>query len=129
MPDNKTVMICDDEHDVLATYAAILKIDYSVVTTSSGSQCIETFIQKRQNGERIHVILIDFKLGDMTGEDVARRIKELNGTRIILISAYDIKDNLINELKSENIIVEFMHKPVSYSTLREAVKKVIQKSE
>ena len=65
----------------------------------------------------------------MTGEDVARRIKELNGTRIILISAYDIKDNLINELKSENIIVEFMHKPVSFSTLREAVKRVIQKSE
>ncbi|HEX9317745.1 MAG TPA: response regulator [Nitrososphaeraceae archaeon] len=126
MPEiTKTVMICDDEHDVLATYAAILKTDYSVIMTSSGSQCIESFIQKKERGEPVHVILLDFKLGDMTGEEVARRIKVLNGTRIILISAYDIKDDHINELKKGNIIVEFIHKPVSFSILKEVVKRVI----
>jgi response regulator RpfG family c-di-GMP phosphodiesterase len=130
MPENaKTVMICDDERDALATYAAILKTDYSIIMTSSGGQCIESFIQKKKNGEPVHVILLDFKLGDMTGEEVARRIKLLNGTKIILISAYDIENGHINELKKDSIIVEFIHKPVGFSILREVVKRVIQKAE
>jgi len=119
-------MICEDERDVLVTYASILKLDYLVVPTSSGSQAIETFVQRKQDGQAIHVVLVDFKLGDMTGDEVARKIKVLNGTKIVLISAYEIDDSLVNALKRDNVIVEFLKKPVSFETLRDSIGRVIQ---
>lgn len=122
----KTVMICDDEQDVLLTYAAMLKLDYTVVTTSSGSECIKSYFQRKQDGQTVHVILVDFKLGDMTGDEVARKIKLLNGTKIVLISAYDIDDNVVNALKEDNVIVEFLKKPVTFTALREAINRIVQ---
>jgi CheY-like chemotaxis protein len=100
-------MICDDEQDVLLTYAAMLKLDYTVVTTSSGSECIKSYVQRKQDGQTVHVILVDFKLGDMTGDEVARKIKLLNGTKIVLISAYDIDDNVVNALKEIMLLSSF----------------------
>jgi len=92
-------MICDDEQDILLTYAAILEEDYSVITTSSGRQCLDTYVYHKKNGDAIHLILLDYKLPDMTGDQVAKSIMMLNGTNIILISAYQLKDKLIDELK------------------------------
>ena len=39
---------------------------------------------------KILLILLDYKLGDMLGNSVARKIKENNGIKIILISARDL---------------------------------------
>jgi hypothetical protein len=40
----------------------------------------------------------------MMGDSVARTIKEYNGTKIILILAYDLDNELINELKDNSYI-------------------------
>ena len=45
----------------------------------------------------------------MFGDSVARKIKEYNGTKIILISAYDLDDVMVKDLE-ENKYVE---KPIS----------------
>jgi len=119
-------MICDDEQDILLTFASILEMDYSVVTTSSGNQCLKTFTQRKQDGQTIHLLLVDFKLGDMTGDELAREIKVLNGTKIILISAYEIDEKVIRQLKNDNVIVEFLKKPVNIPMLRETISRVIQ---
>ena len=125
----KTVMICDDEQDILVTFASILEMDYSVVTTSSGNQCMKTFIQRKQDGQKIHLLLVDFKLGDMTGDELAREIKILNGTKIILISAFEIDEKVISQLKNDDVIVEFLKKPVNIPMLRETISRVIQSDE
>jgi response regulator RpfG family c-di-GMP phosphodiesterase len=77
-------MICDDEQDILLTYAAILKEDYSVITTSSGKQCVDTYVQRKKNGQAINLILLDFKLPDMTGDRVAKDIMLVNGMERVL---------------------------------------------
>jgi DNA-binding NtrC family response regulator len=118
-------MICDDENDILLTYAAILENNYSVITTSSGRQCVETYARRKKNGEAIHLILLDFKLPDMTGDQVAKEIMLLNGTSIVLISAYQLDSKWIEELKRNKLIVEFLSKPVSVSSLRETVDRAI----
>ena len=124
----RTVMICDDEQDILLTYAAILKEDYSVITTSSGKQCVDTYVQRKKNGQAINLILLDFKLPDMTGDKVAKDIMLLNGTSIVLISACQLDSKLIDELKRNKLISEFLSKPVSVSSLRETVNRVIADS-
>ena len=55
-------MICENEPDLLLTYTAMLSSEYSVITTSSGMQCLETYVQKKNDGQTIDIILLDYKL-------------------------------------------------------------------
>ncbi|MFZ0405563.1 MAG: hypothetical protein WAL79_07040, partial [Nitrososphaeraceae archaeon] len=77
----------------------------------------------------ITVILLDFRIGEVTGDKLARDIKEINGAKIILISAYEINHDLIQRLKDERVIVEFVSKPVSLDTLKRIITKTIVKDD
>jgi response regulator RpfG family c-di-GMP phosphodiesterase len=119
-------MICENEPDLLLTYTTMLNPEYSVITTSSGKQCLDTFVQKKNDGQTIDIILLDYKLGDMNGELVAKAIMAFNWTtRIILISAYEIDPETIRELFRNKIIVGFLNKPFSPTLLKECIKKSI----
>ena len=82
-------------------------------------------VKENNQGNKIHLILLDYKLGDMFGDSVARKIKEYNGVKIILISAYDLDDPLIKELQENNYISKCIEKPVHLSNLMETIADTI----
>lgn len=120
-----TLLICDDEPDLLELYAAMLSDDYKIVKASSGEECIRKYIEMKEKMGDITVILLDFRIGEVTGDKIARDIKEINGTKIILISAYVIDYDLIQRLKDERVIVEFVTKPISLDTLKRIIAETI----
>jgi two-component system, sporulation sensor kinase E len=120
-----TLLICDDEPDLLELYAAMLSEDYKIVKASSGEECIRKYIEMKEKMGDITVILLDFRIGEVTGDKVARDIKEINGAKIILISAYEIDHDLIQRLKDERVIVEFVSKPITLDTLKRIIAKTI----
>ena len=122
-----TLLICDDEPDLLELYAAMLSDDYKIMKASSGEECIRKYIETKEKMDDITVILLDFRIGEVTGDKVARDIKEINGAKIILISAYEINPDLIQRLKDEGVIVEFVSKPISLDTLKRIISKTILK--
>jgi response regulator RpfG family c-di-GMP phosphodiesterase len=124
-----TLLICDDEPDLLELYAAMLSEDYKIVKASSGEECIRKYIEMKEKMGDITVILLDFRIGEVTGDKVARELKEINGAKIILISAYEINHDLIQRLKDERVIVEFVPKPVSLDTLKRIIAKTIVKDD
>jgi two-component system, sporulation sensor kinase E len=120
-----TLLICDDEPDLLELYAAMLSGDYKIVKASTGEECIRKYIEMKEKTGDITVILLDFRIGEATGDKVARDIKEINGAKIILISAYEIDNDLIQRLKDERVIVEFVSKPITLDTLKRIIAKTI----
>ena len=120
-----TLLICDDEPDLLELYASMLSEDYKIMKASSGDECIRKYIEMKEKMEDITVILLDFRIGEMTGDMVARDIKEINGAKIILISAYEIDQDLIQRLKDERVIVEFVSKPITLDNLKRIIAKTI----
>ena len=120
-----TLLICDDEPDLLELYAAMLSEDYRIIKASSGDECIRKYIEMKEKMEDITVILLDFRIGEMTGDVVARNIKEINGAKVILISAYEIQRDLIQRLKDERVIIEFVPKPITLDTLKRIIAKTI----
>ena len=119
------LLICDDEPDLLELYAAMLSDDYKIVKASSGEECIRKYIEMKEKMGDITVILLDFRIGEATGDKVARDIKEINGAKIILISAYEIDHDMIQRLKDERVIVEFVSKPITLDTLKRIIAKTI----
>lgn len=123
--EKKTVMVCDDEQDLRLLFGLTLKLKYNVIQVESGKNCIEKYIEEKNRGNKIHLILLDYRLGDMLGDTVARKIKAYNGVKIILISAYDLDQALIKELEERKFIVEFIEKPIEPANLIEIVARTI----
>jgi len=124
-PGKKTVMICDDERDLLELFRLALKIKYNVILVSSGEDCIDKYIDEKNQGNKIHLILLDYRLGGMFGDSVARKIKEYNGTKIILISAYDLDGELVKDLEENKYIAKYIEKPIFINSLIELVADTI----
>jgi CheY-like chemotaxis protein len=124
--EQKTVMICDDDPDLLNLFGMVFKSKYNVILVSSGKDCIERFIEENNRGNKIHLILLDYRLSDISGESVTRKIKEHNGTKIILISAYNIDDSLLKELEESNCITNYVKKPICLSILTKLVEETIR---
>ena len=121
----KTVMICDDEQDLRLLFGLILRLKYNVIQVESGKNCIEKYVEEKNRGNKIHLILLDYRLGDMLGDAVARKIKEYNGTKIILISAYDLDNAFVKELEENKYIVKYIEKPIEPANLIEIVARTI----
>jgi CheY-like chemotaxis protein len=125
MSPRKTVMICDDEADLLYLFRFALEPAYDVLAAESGKSCIEKFIEVKQKGTKVYVILLDYKLGDMQGDVVACKIHELNGIKTFLISAYELEQTLINNLIESRCIIDVMRKPIRIPAMIKEVEKVI----
>jgi len=125
VPVKKTVMICDDEQDLLLLFGLALESKYNVVQVGSGEDCIEKYLEEMNRRNKVHLILLDYRLGDMFGDSVARTIKQYNGTKIILISAYDLDSALVKELEDNEYIVKYVKKPIELTDLIELVANMI----
>ena len=123
--EKKTVMICDDERDLLELFGKALQTKYNVILVDSGEDCIDKYIDEKNQGNKIHLILLDYRLNGMFGDSVARKIKEYNGTKIILISAYDLDGELVKDLEENKYIAKYIEKPIHLTNLIEIIADII----
>jgi CheY-like chemotaxis protein len=122
----KTIMICENEPDVRLLFGLVLGSRYDVIMVDSGEECIERYIEEINRGNKIHLILLDYKLDDMMGDSVARKIKEYSGTKIILNSAYNVDDELIRDLENGNYISKYIQKPFDTDRLTDLVAETVK---
>jgi CheY-like chemotaxis protein len=92
-------MICDDDRDTLDLFVYVFNSRYNVISANSGGECIAKFLEEKNRGNQIHLLLLDYRLSDISGDSVARKIKEYGGTKMIPISASNIDDSLLKELE------------------------------
>jgi DNA-binding response OmpR family regulator len=118
-------MVCDDEIDLLELFQLVLGTEYEVLTADSGKCCIEKYFEeKKVKGKKIDILLLDYRLGDMYGDTVAKKVKELNDVKIIIVSAYELEHEMVEELKQSGYIVDIIKKPVSVRSLMEKIESV-----
>ena len=115
--DKRTILICDEEEEILSIYSNAFYVKYNVVTARSGHECIEKYIEHATRGQKIDLLLVDYGLADMSGSQVAERIKELGGAPVILISSYELDPGLVDDLKERKCIEFALRKPISISSL------------
>jgi len=113
----RTVLICDDEKDILLAFSIELQTKYNVLTAESGEECIKKYLDARRSGRKIDLILLDYKLGDTTGDYVAQKIKELNDVKIIIITAYEVNEGIARDLGDNKLVVDIVQKPIAIDSL------------
>jgi signal transduction histidine kinase/ActR/RegA family two-component response regulator len=116
------VLIVDDDEDVLNLCQRILESQgYDVTISGSGFQAIEIARNKD-----FDLLLVDIKLPDMNGLDIAQMLKEADpGLICVTMTGFSTMDTAINAVKLG--IDEFILKPFTPGELNMAVSKALEK--
>ena len=122
---NKTIMVVDDEPDILTTVGQILKVNgYSVISANDGKECLQKLSELTKTPD---LIVLDIMMPDISGWDVAEKIKEnpewKNIPIVFLTAKGDTMSIGIGELMSEDYIV----KPFDINNLVYRIQKIIEK--
>jgi two-component system, cell cycle response regulator len=81
-PSGQTILVIDDSHDVLESTRQLLENEgHRVVTATGGKSGVEA-----AERERPHLIVVDYYMPEMTGEEVVRQIRERDHTAQIILS-------------------------------------------
>ncbi|GAA4399578.1 hypothetical protein GCM10023187_11680 [Nibrella viscosa] len=112
MVNAKTVLVYDDEEDILELVQRALRTQYRVITRNSLSHVLQD-VQQIQPA----VIVIDYQVNGLTSHDTVLQLKQDSQTAhipIVLFTAYDNIDALARALKTD----AFLGKPFSLKDLR-----------
>ncbi len=118
------ILVVDDEQDICEILQYNLETEgFEVMTANSAEEALELPLQQYS------LILLDVMMGEMSGFQMARRLKDDPATAhipIIFITALDGEDNLVKGL---NIGADdYIAKPLSMKEVKARVRAVIRRT-
>jgi DNA-binding NtrC family response regulator len=118
MTDEPTVLVVDDNEDLLVTFAMILKrCGFYVETAANGASAVDKFKE-----HHFDVTLMDIVMPEMNGVEAFRRIREMQpGATVILMTAYS-EEELVQMAKDEGAH-QIVYKPIRINQLIELIKE------
>jgi len=126
MAESLTALVVDDEPDVCWALETLLLGDrFTVVTVGRGTEALRWL---KESEPACHLILIDAKLSDIEGVDLARRIRTETScvAPLILVSGYFYKDDsLVQETLRTGLVSAFVAKPFRHDEILNAIHAVL----
>ena len=116
----KALVVDDDFNTCDSVTKMLVKVGMRAEWTLSGKEAVLRARQSIEMGDAYHAYIIDWRLPDMNGIEVTRRIRSLNDdTPIIILTAYGWSDIEV-EAKAAGVTA-FCAKPMFMSDLRETL--------
>ncbi len=116
-----TILVCDDEEDVLVSLNQILSFEnHVVIACSSVASALEAL-----KTEPIDVILTDLHMPEMNGLDLAKEIRKINNYIPIIFVSGNTNRELLKQFITLGVN-DFIDKPFSVDDIILAVDRAIQ---
>jgi CheY-like chemotaxis protein len=112
MSNELTILVVDDNEDLLETFAMILKRHgFFVETAENGLSAVDKYKKRR-----FDVALMDIVMPEMNGVEAFRKIKEMHpDATIILMTGYS--DEALLQLARDEGARHIVHKPIKIEQL------------
>ena len=126
MVKKRLIAIVDDEPDILKLFQDFLsKIKgISIFTFTDPFMALE---HVRMNKNEYVLVISDLRMPNLEGVELVKVIKDLNPlVRTILMTAFATKDDLFQDYARQEIINNFLQKPVLLADLYEQVTKELR---
>lgn len=119
--DNGTILIVEDEWKIARFIQMELAHEgYTAVIETNGRRALDRIMQ-----ESFSLILLDVMLPDLDGLEVCRRVRELSGTPIIMLTA---KDDLDTKVQGLDIGADdYLTKPFAIQELLARIRAALRK--
>lgn len=119
MSEKKTILLVDDDIDLLENTAYLIKsIGYDVITAEDGQDAVLKYKDISPD-----LTIMDVKMPKMDGFDAFFKIKQFDPqAKVVLITAFSIDEKKHLKAKSMSLITT-INKPYSFEQLEEVVTK------
>jgi DNA-binding response OmpR family regulator len=116
------ILVADDDADLLdVTTYALRREGYNIVTATDGQQAVEKCAIERPD-----LILLDVGMPRMNGFDVCRRIRETAPTPIIMLTARNDDENVVQGFLTG--ADDYVTKPFSHRQLAARIRAVLNRT-
>lgn len=121
---NKTILIVDNEEDILKVLSAILEDEgYQTYTANSGMKAISLFVEKN-----IDIVLADLKMPVMSGMELFQHLRSANArVAFIIMTAYGSIESAVSAMKDG--VLNYLIKPLNYEELFIILERAVREQE
>ena len=125
MSENKTILIVDDEPDIVNLTEKILKLGkFNTLTCNNGKEALKVIEDKYSE---ISLVLLDLMMPGVTGMEVLRTIKSNDMFKHILVILFTVKSFKEDIKKGKEMGADgYITKPFSGKQLLEYVNNIFE---
>lgn len=118
-----TLLVVDDEPEVLHSVHDLLRLEYRVLTCERGTDALKVL----ESQEPIQVVMSDQRMPGMTGVDVLRHAKRIrpDATRLIFTAYADVK--AVIDAINQGSVYRYIMKPWDPDELQAVVRQAVEK--
>ncbi len=126
MADKNSILICDDEPDIVSLVKRFLQLDhFDTLTCSNGKEALKTL---EESYEEIALMLLDIMMPGMSGFEVLRTIKSKETYKDIKVILFTVKSFKEDKEKGNELGADgYITKPFSGNELREYIKNILNR--
>jgi len=122
MTHRHTILVVDDEADVLRSVKDLLRLDYKVLTTTRAVEAIEIL-----KNEEVHVVMTDQRMPEMTGVEFLHRLRGAHPDAIrLLFTGYADIHAVIDAINQGNVF-RYITKPWDPEELQSIIKQACER--
>ena len=120
----KTILLVDDESDILLTVSQVLEtFGYNVIKAKNGQECLEKLCDMRDNPD---LVLLDIMMPEISGWDVAAKIKDNPDWKKIPIVFLTAKGDTMSIGMGNLASVDYIVKPFDINDLKQRLEKILK---
>ncbi|MDP9289877.1 MAG: response regulator [Thermoproteota archaeon] len=127
------ILIAEDEKDIALLYKKVLEArNHQVTVTTNGEDCLKSYhdvfqemissdTRSMQRQLPFDVVLLDYKMPQINGMEVAKEILAVNSHQRIIFASAHVKEILEDSIKQLKQVVELMQKPFTINKLIDTI--------
>ncbi|PWU81685.1 MAG: hypothetical protein DLM72_05700 [Candidatus Nitrosopolaris wilkensis] len=127
------ILIAEDEKDIALLYKKVLEArNHQVTVTPNGEDCLKSYhdvfqemissdTRSMQRQLPFDVVLLDYKMPQINGMEVAKEILAVNSHQRIIFASAHVKEILEDSIKQLKQVVELMQKPFTINKLIDTI--------
>jgi signal transduction histidine kinase len=117
-----TLLVVDDEPEVLRSVHDLLRLDYRVLTCRRGADAIKVL----ESDDEIHVVMSDQRMPEMTGVELLHHAKQIrpDATRLLFTAYADVR--AIVDAINEGSVFRYIAKPWDPEELEGVIRQAVE---
>ena len=120
---NTSILVVDDEQDIVNLIKQSLKLDRFQVHTFTGALSALGYFNLNLKDD--HIVISDIRMPGMNGYELVKQVKKLNPkVKTVLMSAFEIHDKEFHNLLPDIKVDAFLQKPFHIQQLNEVIEKI-----
>jgi two-component system cell cycle sensor histidine kinase/response regulator CckA len=121
--ENKTILLVDDEPQIVKVGALMLKkLGFNVYTALNGK---EALVQYSKHQDQVDCVILDLTMPIMDGEETFMKLSQINSDVKVMFSSGYTEQELSENLRTKNYI-GFIQKPYTFDNLRKKLELLLK---